>query len=453
MSETLHVIDVATSSEFKHAPEVAAEFIGTLVTREHVGVEEVKIYTPQTTLDKLRLAEVGDAEATLSVAANVHSELVEWARKTKNIMSSRSQLKQDGQVSQSGHDWRDVQANTILRRKDSSLLQARAPIETVNNFRMELAIQNGALADYWFVASSLVPGHFTADQAEKEAFFAEEMSASIQATTLDAYGVLTECAFVAGADNRDAPRFDIATMKAVYAELGINVSGCTTEEILARPLLIHKSMMPNGVSDFVKLYDKHAGEGRFFGVKGATGEYDNFAEFCFDREREFDELTSIITEKLIDERHTFNVPEDVVRRISQLAKHNLVDWAKTDLSIDPRIFGYEAANFLQQVREHLEHGNVQEANKLMKKAHQTAKGGACGTFSGAEGGYADPKTGKDSDWSGGSKEKLAKCKSCKSFKFEIGGCKICEDCVKRPWVMQKAWDDFKKEKKEKLHAA
>ena len=150
------------------------------------------------------------------------------------------------------------------------------------------------------------------------------MSLAIQATSQDKYGVLTESAFAAGSDGRDTPRFDVATLVKVYDYLGVDISGATSEEILARPLLIHKTLMQNGVSDFVKLYDHFAGGNRFFGAPGASGNYNTFAEKCFEREREFDQLAIHITKRLINERTTFTNPMQLVRRISWLAKHYLV---------------------------------------------------------------------------------------------------------------------------------
>lgn len=444
MGETsnTNVIDVAASAEFQHASEAAAMFIGEVVSKKLLRIYDVHETAPLTTLDMLHLAESGDEQAWLSVAANVHTELVEWTRKTKNIVQSRSWVNEDGQVSQHTHNWRHVQANTILYRQDA-ILQSRAPIETTNNFRIETAIQNGTLQNYWFVASSLVPDNLTPEQADKVGFFGDSMSASIQATTLDSYGVLTESAFVAAVDSRGGLRFDVDTLRAVYNFLGVGISSCNTEEILARPLLIHKSIMPNGVSDFVKLYDYFAGSQRFFGVKDEIGIYDSFADVCREREKEFNDLAATITQRLIAERHELTHPDEFVKRLSYLAKHYLVQRAIVDNSIDLRVFGAEAAHYLAASRWHLEQGNTKEAEQAIEMAHKTAMGGSCVTYSPADGTFDPTKE----DWSGGKKEKFAKCQSCKSFKLEIGGCKICEDCVKRPWVREKAWADFLKEQK------
>lgn len=437
-----NVIDIISSPEDVVVCHEAAAYAGRVVTGDTVQLE----YIPETTLDKLALAEAGDRRAMLSVAANVHTELVEWTRKTKNIVQSRSEVLPNGTIMQHGHSWRDIQANTLISRTESAVLQQRAHIELAHNFRIEQYVKDGTLSDYYFVVVSPVPDYLSPDEAEKEAFFAESMSLAVQATTVDTYGVLTESAFVAGADGRDQPRFDIATIQNVYESLGVSIAGCSSEDILARPLLVHKSLMSHGVADFVRLYDSMSGQQRFFGIKGATGDYSTFADTCFQDERQFDALAMHITEQLIAERRLFNEPIDVVRRIATLAKRNLVARSQYDTAIDPLVFGREAAAHIEQVRALLEQGNIEGAQVELKKAQATAKGGACGTFSGAE---RQESEGKESDWSGGSKEKFAKCKSCKSFKFEIGGCKICEDCVKKPWVMQKAWDEYIKEEKKR----
>ena len=436
------VIDIASSPEDLLLRHEAAAYAGRVIAGDTLILD----YIPETTLDKLALAEAGDRRAMLSVAANVHTELVEWTRKTKNIVQSRSEVLQDGSIVQHGHAWRDIQANTLLRRTESAVLQQRARTELVHNFRIEQFVQDGTLADHYFLVVSPVPDYLSSEVAEKEAFFAESMSLAVQATTLDTYGVLTESAFVAGADGRDQPRFDVATIQRVYAALGVNIADCSSEEILARPLLIPKSMLSHGVADFVKLYDELSGEQRFFGVKGATGDYDTFADTCFQDERQFDELALRITQQLIAERGLFAEPIDVVHRIATLAKRNLVARSQYDTTIDPLVFGREAATHIERVRMLLERGDVIGAQSALKKAQETAKGGACGTYSGAE---RQQSENGEQDWSGGSKEKFAKCKSCKSFKFEIGGCKICEDCVKKPWVMQKAWDEYVKEERKK----
>ena len=87
-------------------------------------------------------------------------------------------------------------------------------------------------------------------------------------------------------------------------------------------------------------------------------------------------------------------------------------------------------------------GDLTGAKEAIKEAQKTAKGGACNTTSPADG------DGGPDDWSGGSKEKFAKCQSCKSFVLEVGGCKICESCTKRPWVMEQAWRKYQQEQKQ-----
>ena len=442
MSDQIHprVIDVAFMRDDEHARREAAIFMGSLTMRD--STELVPVKPPETLLDKLWQAEQGDKQALLAVGSNIHTELVEWTRKTKNIVQVRSQILPDAQLVQHGHLWRDIHANTLINRTDSAVLQRRAPIETINSFRIEESLKKGTLKDYLHIVCSSVPDDLTAEKADKEGFFGESMSLAIQATSQDKYGVLTESAFAAGADGRDSPRFDVATLVKIYEYLGIDISDATSEEILARPLLIHKSLMPHGVSDFVKLYDHFAGGDRFFGVVGATGSYDSFADNCFEREREFDELAGRITSRLIDERATFSNPMQLVRRISWLAKHYLVERSLEDTSIDPVIFGYEAAWHIANVRQFLDSGQTEKAAEATHEAHKTAKGSSCLSFSGADGSN-DPE-----DWSGGSTEKFAKCQSCKSFVLEVGGCKICESCTKQPWIMEHAWRKFQQEQKQ-----
>ena len=165
MSDQIHprVIDVAFMRDDEHARREAAIFMGSLTMRD--STELVPVKPPETLLDKLWQAEQGDKQALLAVGSNIHTELVEWTRKTKNIVQVRSQILPDAQLVQHGHLWRDIHANTLINRTDSAVLQRRAPIETINSFRIEESLKKGTLKDYLHIVCSSVPDDLTAEKS------------------------------------------------------------------------------------------------------------------------------------------------------------------------------------------------------------------------------------------------------------------------------------------------
>jgi hypothetical protein len=166
------------------------------------------------------------------------------------------------------------------------------------------------------------------------------------------------------------------TMVEVGNELDVDYSGMNTAEIIDHPLLIHKSLMPNGVIDLVsRLWDKHAG-GTFFGETKPTQDYLEFAQKCQQREDELKPTIEEIVNELINSAGEIQTPTQATDSLARLSQRHMVDRAIIDGRFDPMVFG-EAAPYIELARMHYELGNIELAEAARDKAQAKAKSYSC----------------------------------------------------------------------------
>jgi hypothetical protein len=185
-----------------------------------------------------------------------------------------------------------------------------------------------------------------------------------------------ESAFVAGKKTWASPRSDETTIAKLGAELGVNLDGKAATELLDAPLLVHKSLMPNGALDIVELYDKAAG-GTFFGQTKPPQDYAVYKRQCSARETSFEPRVQAIARQLILEAPRITTPRLASERLGKLSQKEMLEHSLHDTSIDARVFGTEAAFRIEHARYLYEQGNLAEATIVANAAQKVARSSSC----------------------------------------------------------------------------
>lgn len=326
-------------------------------------------------LEGIKSAAKDDERAQRLVDGNVTSDFIERCIKAGFVMDVALEEGQNGEILQDGQTLDSVNANSIQYVGRNEFMKERIKVEARNSFRLEWAKNKGLLEDYYFVVFSLTDDQMTQEQLEEEGFFTETMSCAIQATTMTANGMRLESAFVAGVTEPGGKRHDKEAVRGIGEKLEVDFTEKSTTELLDMPLLIHKSLMPDGVVDVVKMFDNE--QGTFFGENKPLQDYLAFKEFCKRRQQEFLPIAQKIRKQLIAERHTFKKPTDATKRLGELTEKYGVENAVTDPTINPRVFGKVAAEHIEEARAFRAVGNFKAAETAQHKAEKTAKSSSC----------------------------------------------------------------------------
>jgi len=366
-------------------PELAADeltrarakrFIGSVVTGASFEIS-YDGGTHSSLKEAAQQAGKGNLEAYRSVVTNVRSDVIERTIKAGHVTKVQQELSADGQLMQHGQTGRSIQANSLRFATRNPKMCARTEAETRNLFRLESANREGVLNEYVALVISRPADDMTPAELHNEGFFVDTMSVALQATSAHPDGSLTtESAFVAGKPHRSAPRHDAEAVVRLGQLLGVDLSDKTAAQIIDTPLLVPKSLMPNGVIDIVRLYDEAAG-GTFFGQDKPPQDYLAYLEQCQQREAELEPTVQKIVGQLIAEAPDFQSPLDATQRLHELSETELVVRALTDKKIDTAVFGTESAHYIQAARYYLEQGNMSMVDKFMTKAADAADSSSC----------------------------------------------------------------------------
>lgn len=364
----------------RHRADKFIQAAGSVATREHVEVEhQMREQLPEDELtslmDAVQRAAWGDKEAKLFIANNVRTDIFERTVKAGLVMKARLSVDQNGQAGQHGQSMKTTHHNALRFASAKPEIMDRSLPETRNGFRIAALYGEGLLDDYYFVVKSRCADNIPFEELDDNGFFSDTLSTSIQATTANENGLITESAFVAGVKKPGGQPHDAETVISIGEVLGVDYTGKTAAEIIDMPLLIHKSLMPNGVIDLVRLYDICAG-GTFFGEDKPPQDYLEFVKFCEKRENELEPIVEKITQQLIDEADKIHTPLAAVKRLHQLSQKYMLERSIEDKTINPKVFG-PAAPYIEQARAYRELGNTDLAQAAIDKAQQVAKSSSC----------------------------------------------------------------------------
>lgn len=378
------VLNVAELEDDQAIREQSMRFIGSIALGEGVITEEVRQSKAWTLQDAIQEAASGNYEAWCMTEMNVRTDVVERTLKAGHIIEVPMEIGAQGEVRQYGQSAAEIQANSLRFATQDPRMRARTEAETRNMFRIQDALDQGRLKDYNFVVFSRAADDMSKTDMDKVGFFTDTMSCAIQSTSLEDGQMQVESAFVAGKTSWDSPRHDHVTMAKVGELLGTDLRDKTSTELLDTPLLIHKSLMPDGVVDLVKLYDTAAG-GTFFGQDKPRVDYSEYRQQCAARQASFEPRVQAITRQLIDNAQLLHSPQEACAWLNKLSQKEMLEQCVLDDSIDPRVFGEDAAFRLEHARYSYWRGDIEQAERAIAQAQTLARSSSCaGGVGGAE---------------------------------------------------------------------
>ncbi|MGH7234374.1 MAG: hypothetical protein ACREF7_02930 [Candidatus Saccharimonadales bacterium] len=344
-------------------------------------------------MDALQLAARGDETAERLVYKNVATDLMERTIKAGFVSTSEMDITESGQLVQHGQSYRSVQANS-LRYTSHPQMRQRVWAETKNYFRLEELINQGDLDDYSFVVFS------PAERDMPDYFYSETQTLAIQLSRREDSKLVTETAFVAG-KSEDGHAHDHETVSQIYKTVLDGLEGVArpedNAELIDTPLLIHNSLLPNGVVDLVKLYDDFA-HGTFYGQNRPKQDYLEHKASCLEQTLKYASSCEQISRQLINEADLLDTPLKASARLDQLSKNQSLKMAVQNEWIDPEVFGRVSARHIHIAREALAQGDRELLNSAISQAQRYDTSTSCpGAIIGSLSRLGLTKEGQDAD--------------------------------------------------------
>lgn len=348
---------------------------GALATE--VTVEAVE--TTHTLADTIQAAAEGDEEANQRLEMNASTDLVERAYKAGFVIDIPLKVHDDGTVEQYGQTTSMLYGNTLTYANDNPKMQPRAEAETRNGYRIEELNREGWFeAGYSMVVMSRVPINMTRQELKDSSFFDETMSIAIQVTRgVDEGELQVQAGFVAGVKEAGGERHDGQAIVDLAADWGVDYEGLDPTEIIDYPILVHNSLIPNGVIDVAALLDQKIPGQSFFGQDKPTQDYLAFREECRQQQASFVSLTKEIANQLKAEAAELTDPVDAIRRLDELSEEKLLLRSLEDHTIDPRVFGPKAAPYITEARMAMHRGDMQKVWLTTQMALKLADSSSC----------------------------------------------------------------------------
>lgn len=406
----------------------AVHFLGGLAVRGETG-ETIASRTPNNSslMAAAQLAAIGDEQSRKVVSTNVITDVCERLFKAAHQTTVHMEMV-NGQLQQDGRKVTDIHRNTLEHTVLIEEMMRRTKYELNNALLFERLHAAGVLQQYDAIVMSPSSTTMTLQQKRDYGLFIDTESCSIQHLRAEGDALTLETAFVAGKRTPTAERHDLAAIRTMTAERGIELAANDGSEVLQHVLLIPKDET-TGVADVVKWYDDAAG-GTFYGQEAPRQDYHQYAVKCEERARDFDGIVQSIVNQVIAEAHTFRTPLEAIMRLDELSEEYTVQRAVQDVSIDAAVFGETAAMHIQEARFFMERGEFARAEESLSMAQQTAESSSCPLFKGSEsGGDSDDSSGSSTE--GESEKKWGNCPYCNAKVF-VDPCakKIsCYDCT------------------------
>jgi hypothetical protein len=382
-TEPVYVLSELEQDEFiRRRADRIIQGIGRVTTSNLVEVEaQVRDEAPKvlstSLMDTIHRAAWGDPEARASLRTNILTDFIERTMKGRVIFSVKLDVDDEHGIIQYGQTQENVNTNALRYASASEQMANRAQAELRNTLRIKGALDQGLLKSYNVVVFSRTDDTMTKAELKENHFFADTMPVAIQVTTEDQDngGIIMESAFVAGVSTPNGQPHDAETLTKLGYELNVDLHGLSATDLIDTPLLIPKSLMPNGAIDLVKLYDT-CSDGTFFGEDKPQEDYLAFARDCREREKTYQEAIDEIANQLMAEAGTITNPIKAIERLNDLSEAKMVERAVHDKTIDPKVFG-PAAPHIEQARLHVDRGNDDLAEIALRRAVDTAESSAC----------------------------------------------------------------------------
>ncbi len=366
-------ISIAEQESDINARLAASQFIGALLLEHTMPSPEVPAVEHYSLMDAIKNAAQGDKQARKLVETNVRTDMVERTIKSGHVSEVELTVNEAGHIMQFGQTTEEIHANSLRHGSQSWQMQERTRAETRNKFRIDEAYHQGKLEDFAFVVISRAADNMSLTQMEDEGFFTDTMSWSLQVTTIKDGRLTVESAFVAGKQSRDAERTDSQAVARLGQALGINYDGKTATETLDMPILVPKSLMPNGAVDLVALADSNS----FFGETKPAQDYVAYKQGCAEREANLSDRVAQVTDQLVAEASTIKTPRQATERLGKLSAWQMVEEAIVDDTIDARVFGSAAAYRIEHARHYLQIGDIEAQRHAMQHAKAVETSSSC----------------------------------------------------------------------------
>lgn len=382
----LRAIELADLPTEQQLLEKTARLVGGVCVAEACNGEA----PPLTLMEAVQRAEAGDIEARKLVKSNVLTDYIERAYKSGHVIRVVLTANQANKLMQHGQTMEEVATNSLRHINHPALIK-RGRIEAHNGTRQQFCYETGLLKDNAILTRSTVLDDISREEAKKLGYFTETMSCADQLLTVEEGEIVLYSAFVAGADSPDDERFDLDAIVASSAEFGIDYSGLSSNEILARPALIPKRLLPNGILTVVEKYDKHApGDNRFFGrIHNGPQDYKQHMVECRRREEEAEVRVEKVVSQLLAASKDFRVPTDATKLLDELNDLQLKVAITSDTSIDANVLGAKARQYVEAARHHIAHGNKEALLYAQHMIVATGASNSCPTGGSTASGVED----------------------------------------------------------------
>ena len=352
------------------------KFLGGIAVESSLSSQN-KNNLPETTSLHSKLIEAGNgnAQAIASVYANSKIAVIEAIYKRGHISEVKAEINSDGSVSQFGQTMMDINRNALQIFNRPNAYRKRLEAETLNSHRIESLIKAGLLEDNFLFIPSLYPDDMTNIEAKNYGFFAKTKTNILQTVSVSNGVYELESAFLEG-DIYANDKTTLQIVSDIYKYFGYDVSNYTVTDILKTPLLIPKSVLPNGLIDLVAMFDKIKGNS-FFGTKGeAVGNYNERKALSKKRESNLEQTTNEVVSELISSKT--NSPLDAVNKLIDIVREKVVIRAIYDNSIESSSFGEKAEVFINRGRNMLTIGDQEGLRNAMEDAIDAAEVYMCG---------------------------------------------------------------------------
>lgn len=312
---------------------------------------------------------------------NARTALSEELYKAGHITEVSAQIDADGSSRQHSQSYDSIYRNA-LEQPQTPLMQRINTTFARNWHRQEDLARSGILQDHYLVTFALAP--HTAQEVLENNFFATTLALSIQVHTMDKTPdgtafVKTNTAFVAGMPPlKEDPtlteeerlqqlqvamqgRHDLRAVQQILTEWGVaDASRMGMEEILDLPICVPKSLMQNGVTDIVELYDQKVGTDVFFGSSELPRQsYQAQAQLCAEREKNLETSVDAILQELISQNRPNATRSETTKLLSEIVFAHAFAHALKNNDIDVRNFNIEAQQFIVSARTDWARGNME----------------------------------------------------------------------------------------------
>jgi len=460
----------------EEARQAYAQFIGSVLTETVVQKPEAQAGSRESLLAVLQSSELSEDDIGF-IEKNAETKVAEALSKSGNILKVAAHINDDGEIEQFGQTTQQRQRMTMLWYPDQSpALLANTHVEGQNAFTMEHIHRIGEPRRRRFMEVSMVLNTATRQELVDYGYFLDSMTAIIRLTDISTEGdVDIISGLVGGVDEDILPayepnetqadedarldmalenRFDIAVVRELYAQLGVEgAEYMNTTELLSAMVAIPDTL---DEIDIMMVYDQIASDKLekpvFFGLTGLAREHYAGRPFTRDdyithrerikaRQESFKPTAKAVAAELLERRHEPQTPIQATALLDEIAKKHVLRHAvRVDTSIDARlVFGRQAAVLVDDARIAAEWGDQPMADQKIEAAAKVAKVTGCPTPPSREQGTEKKRESKSTNNDASSKygdkkgnDKSGNNKKERYSKREWMRCVTCPLCKRKP---------------------